>query len=83
MAIHVVHHQWTETVTSETTVDHGQGIAVADVDEADLVRRDHGDDRVEIGIVERTKTRSEREKWNVNMSESAVEKDCTILRRNI
>lgn len=86
MAIHVVRRQWNAvpiTINETDAVVHDQEIAVADVDEAVLVRRDHDEEDPGIVTVERTKIRTERGKWNVNMSDSVVEKDCTMLKRNI
>lgn len=87
MVIPVVHH-WIEIVTvKDDVVVQGQEIAVADVVEAvlDLDHHDRDDVPAEIviEIVEKTKIKSEQEKWNVNMKENVVAKDCMISRRNI
>lgn len=86
MAIPVV-RQWIEIATvNGDVVVHDHEIAVAAVVEVvpDLVHRDHDDDPgIVIVTVEKTRTRSEQEKWNVNTKENGVEKGYTILKRNI
>ncbi len=84
MAIHGV-HRWIETVTVNVdAVVQDQEIAVAGDVEADLDHLDHGEDReTVIVIVEKTKIKSELEKWNGSMKGSVVGRDCTILKKNI
>lgn len=86
MAIHVA-RQWTGTVTVNETdavvpVQETTEVAV-DVGVQGLVLLGHGVDRPGIEIVERTKIRSAPGKWNGNMRENDVGRDCMILKRII
>lgn len=84
MAIPVV-RQWIEidTVNGDVVV-HEIAVAVAVEVVPDLVHQDLDDDPgIVIVTVEKTRTRSAQEKWNVNTKENGVGRAYTILKRNI